>query len=258
MKFDVVIGNPPYQGPTKASKKLWPQFISKAFELVKDGGAVYLITPTTWLNRKLRGAWRSYANFDVVSLISDLTPWFPTVGTNPGAPLAFKRPYGGSTRVDDVFEVDLHTDPLPVNHKHLNPESIEFLREMAANHAPVKGLAGCGPAWGDSSWSAVKTDTHVYETYYASSKNRRSVWSNAPRAAHGELKLVVGRYGDTEKTCEITTKGVGPLAVYVPGSQTELENLRALLLHPSNRRWLQLMSTDAWTEPLHWISSKPA
>ena len=45
MKFDVVIGNPPYQGTatdSKAYTPLWTKFWAKAFELVKPKGSIRL------------------------------------------------------------------------------------------------------------------------------------------------------------------------------------------------------------------------
>lgn len=52
MKFDVVVGNPPYQekvGPKK-TEALWPKFVKKSFELVKENGFVSLIHPSGWRN----------------------------------------------------------------------------------------------------------------------------------------------------------------------------------------------------------------
>lgn len=59
MKFDAVIGNPPYQGTNKVSEdrtqpknhNLWTKFIHKSFnELVKDDGYVSFVTPDSWMS----------------------------------------------------------------------------------------------------------------------------------------------------------------------------------------------------------------
>lgn len=48
-KFDVVIGNPPYQsGNASKGNKLWPKFIVQGYNLTKDKGFFSLVTPTGW------------------------------------------------------------------------------------------------------------------------------------------------------------------------------------------------------------------
>lgn len=48
MKFDVIVGNPPFKG-TESSLNLWPLFIEKAVYLLNDKGMLAMITPTTWM-----------------------------------------------------------------------------------------------------------------------------------------------------------------------------------------------------------------
>jgi site-specific DNA-methyltransferase (adenine-specific) len=49
-KFDVIVGNPPYQANSNgAAEKLWPKFIDKAVNLCQENGYVAMITPTSWL-----------------------------------------------------------------------------------------------------------------------------------------------------------------------------------------------------------------
>jgi hypothetical protein len=52
MKFDVIVGNPPYQKNSGAatSTPLWGQFVKKSFELSAPGGVVSLVHPTGWRN----------------------------------------------------------------------------------------------------------------------------------------------------------------------------------------------------------------
>ena len=51
MKFDVIVGNPPYQDSRAPTLKLWHKFVERGFELVKDGGHFVFITPRSWVER---------------------------------------------------------------------------------------------------------------------------------------------------------------------------------------------------------------
>ena len=54
-KFDVVVGNPPYQGPKKESNKgqgsgnvIWQFFVELSFNILKDKGYICMIHPIHW------------------------------------------------------------------------------------------------------------------------------------------------------------------------------------------------------------------
>jgi hypothetical protein len=50
MKFDVVLGNPPYSSNSKEPVRLWAHFIELGFDLVYDDGIVAMITPSSWMS----------------------------------------------------------------------------------------------------------------------------------------------------------------------------------------------------------------
>jgi hypothetical protein len=56
MKYDVVIGNPPYQGPNSklGQKQLYHRFIELAIQQVKDSGWIAYVTPPNFLQYKRR------------------------------------------------------------------------------------------------------------------------------------------------------------------------------------------------------------
>lgn len=52
MKFDAIVGNPPYQvkvGPRK-TEPIWDKFVFKGFDLLKENGYMMLIHPSGWRN----------------------------------------------------------------------------------------------------------------------------------------------------------------------------------------------------------------
>ena len=52
MKFDVVLGNPPYQLKVgnKKTESLWNKFVKKSFEVCSENGYVSLVHPSGWRN----------------------------------------------------------------------------------------------------------------------------------------------------------------------------------------------------------------
>jgi hypothetical protein len=50
MKFDVIVGNPPFSKNKKEPIKLWSLFVVKSFDLCKSEGKIILITPSSWIS----------------------------------------------------------------------------------------------------------------------------------------------------------------------------------------------------------------
>ena len=51
MKFDVIVGNPPYQPPSEKKglrNILWDKFVKKSLELLKEGGYLCMVHPSGW------------------------------------------------------------------------------------------------------------------------------------------------------------------------------------------------------------------
>jgi SAM-dependent methyltransferase len=58
MKFDVIVGNPPYQDSSNRAKnnKLWMKFIFTALGMLEEGGYLAFVTPRTFVGRTLQPA----------------------------------------------------------------------------------------------------------------------------------------------------------------------------------------------------------
>ena len=260
MQFDVIVGNPPYQRLREVRNigaPLWPEFIEKGMSLLKSGGILDLLVPATWMNRKERGAWKFIAPYDLTYVDPDVKRFFPDVGGNGGTFSRLKlekRPYGGVTSVRDKFTINFHTEEIPENNRLFNEDSLAFLREISPRVLDLDVKSGpTKPSINSAHWSAEKTDSHIYETYYSGDAKRRSLWCDEPVGDHGKLKLVVASSGKIYQTFEITTKGVGRQASYVLGTQEELELVRDKMLSEDSKRLCELKTAGNFTDPLRHV-----
>jgi hypothetical protein len=101
MKFDVVIGNPPFQESKKngarkdQASNLWSKFWSKSFSITKKDGVIAFITPTSWTSPsadlkgkmkvgKINRLWDLFNSYTSYANIKDVAQHFPGVGSSFG------------------------------------------------------------------------------------------------------------------------------------------------------------------------------
>jgi len=256
MQFDVIVGNPPYQRQREVrnvGSPLWPEFIERGMSLLKDGGVLDLLVPATWMNRKMRGAWKFIAPYDLTYVDPNMKRFFPDVGGSGGfSRLKLeKRPYGGVTSICGEFNVDFHNGCIPENNLLFTERNISFMQEVSNRVLSLDVKSGpINPSIKSTHWSPERTDTHCYEVFYSSAKNRRSVWCDEPIGDHGKLKLAVPTYGDIYGALKITEVGCGRQVQYVLGTRKELEEIKARLLSDESRRLNSLMAYGEYHSPL--------
>ena len=105
MKFDVIIGNPPYQDSNNKAKdqKLWMKFVEKSFALLADGGHLAMVTPRTIVGAtKIPAKFRSRftSDFSLDSVNHTSSSYFK-VGVDICHWVSRKVAYSGETAVID-------------------------------------------------------------------------------------------------------------------------------------------------------------
>jgi len=155
MKFNVIIGNPPYQDSSTNNKKvkLWPQFIKNGIELLKPGGFISLITPDSLWKHDTSTCKRQRASvldhIDLKRVVSADDAF--SVGVSIARWYGTKTEYSGSTSVfgDDL---DLRQGPWRSEEgekiDRVNQKVLSFHTRLpltrAQNHLPARECQG-GP-----------------------------------------------------------------------------------------------------------------
>jgi hypothetical protein len=263
MKFDLSLSNPPYQSVNRGERNIgapeWPNFISLGMNSLVEGGVGVFVTPATWMNRSKQGAWKSIRDQDLMFVNPNVKEHFPGVGGNGGTFCYFimsKQNYSGKTTLPEGTQIDFHNATLPKNNRYMNVEGFQTVESLLRRTIKTDVLSGpINPSINSDHWSDVKTDTHVYETYYSGASDRRSIWCDEPVGDHGKWKLIVASSGSIYKTMEVTKKGVGRQGNYILGGKKELEQLMMTIQNRESKLLCEVMMEGNYNNALKYIVS---
>lgn len=187
-KFDVVVGNPPYDSPNDESSftNLWADFVHKAFEL--SSKYTVMITPKTWANQvsisnKSSKVFDLIKNHAIFVNIDECAKYFNGIGSSfsyyildcdnrqkckivtPTEQLVVNW--------DEILFVpnDFNHLTISIIHKLLNREMFDFITSS--------GTVG--------NVSNTKTDKHIYSIRYSMGTEK---WSDTPHLYQFTEKLV--------------------------------------------------------------------
>jgi len=140
MKFDVVVGNPPYKGDVRC-RPLWMKFLEKSINLCETNGFIALITPASWLApgdsyELITSRALQYVSLDIQKYF-DVSSTFSYYIIRNCIPIGVTSVWNGQDEIDIDFSkiqyLPLSITPLTVsiNNKTVNDNSqpkINFIR----------------------------------------------------------------------------------------------------------------------------------
>lgn len=172
MKFDIIIGNPPYQGSSSAGNKthsLWKKFIKLAFKVKNDDGVIMMITPSTWISCRHMSKLFLSGNLESAEIINaeifkvgvTVSWWF----WKPGA-------YNGTRfTANDKTQLVQFTKVGVVPSRIISDESIAIQRKTLLNELPL-GLFSC------QIFHAHKEQTEQYKWPIFNTHAQQLSWAN--------------------------------------------------------------------------------
>jgi hypothetical protein len=240
MKFDVVLGNPPYQDPNNDKRMLWNQIIDKAVEVTKDGGYIAMVNPTTWLTAKTN-IHNSYKMFETKqverAVIYDKNDKPFEEGTSVSYTITknVKRAYptslfygqystGTETHVADINIAKDKIWPGQLTPMHL------AIHSRLQTHQKIKFLKSCEFHNQKLKKKKMVADTkdHVFQyTHHVSAAITR--YTNTKFSNHATWKVMVPLTSTIDRAVVDNNCGHGEdmLSLYVADQQTA-DNIKAL------------------------------
>jgi len=228
-KYDVVIGNPPYDAPipgTKVTKKIWPMLTKKAITFVADGGYLVWVIPTGWLKgnnaatKAVRTALTTVMNTELVDTRAD--NYFKQ-GIEIAAIVAKKEAYTGNTRVilaDDSESTYDITDGYAKTAEQLFVEGINNKITSSADQI-VLGMGDRDSDSIDATFSEVADAEFRYDCIKSSAKRGKG-YTNKVVSNDGVLKIGLNISSSfynkdaDDNNMPITTTAFGALMYYLP------------------------------------------
>jgi hypothetical protein len=155
MKFDIVVGNPPYQnGNEKGGKSsLWRRFVSKAWTLIKLNGHMAMIVPK--LPNDADDLGHIFVENQTSHVWTDVSSHFPRIGSNFVAWIVNNKPAAElTTFVQEQEMITLSSETLPRNIR-----AISIIRKFTSWPDKIKVISSS--QYKHTSVADGKDDTHL-------------------------------------------------------------------------------------------------
>ena len=234
MKFDVVIGNPPYNddsGNKGKSHILWDKFLIKSIEICKDNGIVCLITPSLWRKPENK-LFDIFKNNNLIYLeihgFNDGEKTF-RVETRFDWYIIKKEQYQGKTEIKDengeIFSVNIN------DYEWLPNCNYDLISNIIAkeNDEKCQVIHDRTNYGADKKWvQKEKDDVFKYPCVYSVNRENKPklVWSSTNQNGHFGIPKVI--FGSGRTGFYIDEEGQYGLTQWATGVVDKPENLKEI------------------------------
>ena len=238
MKFDVVLGNPPFQHPSNPFKKTWEDFVRLSFSLAKDSGIVALIHPLNWMSNKDNMLVQYFSEKTPLFVnIKECGKYFPHVSTMIGYEIIKNEPNTKkqSTPIltkGGIYEINFLDIVFLPNDINKNVLSILEKTIYNTNHKKLMFIrsseTGTGKIVKD-----VPTNVYKYPVFRGWSKATGILWgySSKPHSLHNKPKVIFQEFSTDNKGFFVgTTAATENGYMMVCDTKIQATNLKTIML----------------------------
>lgn len=251
-KFDIVIGNPPYQksNDNKKSSPIWHYFVIKSFDILKTNGLLSMVHPDGW--RRYEGKFKSIQN-----LLKDKEMLYLEIHNKRDGIKTF-----GAKTTYDFYCVRNTINPNHITKIKCIDGTIENINLINMDFIPngrfedFKNLISLDPnnrvkIMNDYSYgvnvptlnmSKTKTETHKFPCVYSVLKDGtiNSHFTNNTSIAHFGIPKVIWSNGSS--TPFVDLQGEYGLTQHAYAIVDDIENLENIRIALTNPKFLKLIS----------------
>ena len=220
-KFDVVIGNPPYQDSiAKSSKKLWPLFVEKSIKMLKKNGYMGLITPASWMAGQ-SSVYDILQKYNTIYINSDISHHFKGVGSTFSYYILEKVESKHETRINDM------SAPVDLSKRKILPKTctditISIFDKVSTDDTININYDSFCHSQRKDRINEKKSKIFKYPNRHGSES---FIWSKVPHKCSSMSKVMMYMSGKPKPVFDDGVYGISEHYAYIPCTAGEAENI---------------------------------
>ena len=244
MKFDVIVGNPPYQGNndkgTKQPKShnLWSKFAEKGIELLNPNGFIAFVTPDSWMSPNSQ-LLKMFKDNSLVWVDTEVGKYF-TVGSSFTA-WCVQKNKNTQTAVIDGLEVDItKLQYLPRNFAKTFPIHNKVIN---STHPKLDILCdtSCHSDHKNNNFSDTEDTTYKYTTFHT---NAQTKFCKKQSKDFLKSKIVWTTSGYFKPFFSAGNLGTSEVCQYILADSTEAQHILSYL---DSKLYKFIVNTGKWS-----------
>ena len=244
MKFDVIIGNPPYQGNndkgTKQPKShnLWSKFVDCSMELIKDDGFIGFVTPDSWMSPNSQ-VLKTFKDNSLIWVDIEVGKYF-TVGSSFTAWVMQKNKNTQSVSIDGLTVDITKLQYLPRNFAKTYP-----IHDKVINSTDPKLSIHCDTSCHSDhkhkNFSDTKDTTYKYTTFHT---NAQTKFCKKQSKDFFKSKIIWTTSGYFKPFFSAGNLGTSEVCQYILTDSAEAQNILSYL---DSKLYKFIVNTGKWS-----------